>query len=114
MKAELVAYLKDIEFSISRIEFHRRNISSYTQFKDDWTAYDAIERRIAILGEAIWQIEKIDNSIDIKDKKKIIGLRHILTHDYDLISPDIIWKIIEVDIPILKENIISLLNQKEL
>ena len=56
--------------------------------------YDAVERRLAIIGEALWKIDKINPHNNITDKRKIIGLRHILTHDYDLVSPDIIWKIL--------------------
>jgi uncharacterized protein with HEPN domain len=51
----------------------------------------------------------MDNSLLISNKEKIIGLRHILTHDYDLVSKEIIWKIVEKDIPILKEEVLKLL-----
>ena len=55
--------------------------------------YDAVKRRLAIIGEALWKINKIDPENNITERRKIIGLRHILTHDYDLVSPDVIWQI---------------------
>lgn len=109
MHNDIPKYLDDILFSITRIEFHLKEIKSYPEFKDAWTVYDAVERRLAIIGEAVWQIEKIDNEFSFTDKKKIIGFRHILTHDYDLVSPDIIWRIIENNLPVLKAEVTNYL-----
>ena len=95
MAKEIKAYYEDIQFSISRLEYHIAEIKSFSEFKDAFTVYDAVERRIAIIGEALWKIDKMDKDAAISDKQKIIGLRHILTHDYDLINAEIIWKIIE-------------------
>lgn len=44
------------------------------------TITDAAEKRLAIIGEAVWKVTKNDNSIKISDYKKIISLRHILIH----------------------------------
>ena len=95
MAKEIKAYYEGIQFSISRIEYHIAEIKSFSEFKNAFTVYDAVERRIAIIGEALWKIDKMDKDAAISDKQKIIGLRHILTHDYDLINAEIIWKIIE-------------------
>ncbi|MCP9751195.1 DUF86 domain-containing protein [Ferruginibacter sp. HRS2-29] len=105
MKKEINSYIEDIAFSIERIEFHVKDTGSFADFKISYTVYDAVERRLAIIGEAMWQMNKINPEIDFTDKAKIIGLRHILTHDYDLISPEIIWKILQNNIPVLKEEI---------
>ncbi len=111
MQPEILKYLSDILNSITRITFHRVNITSFTEFKNDLTVYDAVERRPAIIGEAVWQIDKIDKNFILTDKRKIIGFRHILTHDYDLITPDIIWKIIETNLPVLETEVKKYLNQ---
>ena len=39
---------------------------------------------------------------------KIIALRNILVHDYYVIDENIVWNIITVDLPKLKNQIISL------
>jgi uncharacterized protein with HEPN domain len=111
MKPELLKYLDDIAFSISRIEFHLKDTTSFEAFKNSWTIYDAVERRLAIIGEAVWQIDKIDKDFQLTDKRKIIGLRHILTHDYDVISADILWKIMEKNLSVLKTEINKYLNR---
>ncbi|MBC7867873.1 MAG: DUF86 domain-containing protein [Gloeobacteraceae cyanobacterium ES-bin-316] len=105
MKKEINAYFEDISFSIGRIELHTQNIQSFSEFKSSFTVYDAVERRLSIIGEAMWQINKIDDKILFTGKEKIIGLRHILTHAYDLVSPEIIWKILQNNIGVLKTEI---------
>ena len=60
MKKEINAYIEDIRFSILRIEFHIREMPFFADFKLSYTVYDAVERRLAIIGEAMWQINKID------------------------------------------------------
>jgi uncharacterized protein with HEPN domain len=109
MKKEIKTYFEDVLFSINRIEHHVKSINSFSEFKQNITVYDAVERRVSIIGEAIWQANKINNNLLINDKEKIIGLRHILTHDYDLVNPEIIWKILEKNLPILKEEVEILL-----
>ncbi len=110
MQPEILKYLSDIIESIKRIEFHRAGIISFAEFKNNITVTDAVERRLAIIGEAVWQINKIDKDFILTDKKKIIGLRHILTHDYDLVTPDIIWKIVEISLPVLETEAEKYLN----
>lgn len=111
MSKEIRAYYEDISFSITRIELHVSEIKTFNEFKTAYTVYDAVERRLAIIGEALWKIDKEDKNILITDKRKIIGLRHILTHDYDLVSPEIIWKILTNNLPLLKKEVEEILNK---
>jgi len=41
----------------------------------------------------------------ITSSKKIIGLRNIISHGYDTVEPELLWGIIQNNIPILKEEI---------
>jgi uncharacterized protein with HEPN domain len=77
MKKEIKTYIEDIRFSVERIEFHVKDISSFSEFKTSYTVYDAVERRLTIIGEAMWQINKIDETVLFTGKEKIIGLRQI-------------------------------------
>jgi len=58
-------------------------------------------------------------SEDMKSKnsginwEKIYGLRNILAHHYFGINVDLIWQIIQNDIPILKNELIKLINIKK-
>ena len=113
MLPEILKYLNDIDFSIERIHYHVKSISTIKQFSEDYTIYDAVERRFAIIGEALWKADKMYATLAITDKKRIIGLRHILTHDYDLVSPEILWKIIERNLPVLQKEVSAILKSAE-
>jgi|SRR6478735_3563528 len=113
MNAELIDYLYDILDSISKIRFHIQKTTSISEFIDNITITDAVERRLSIIGEALWKTAKIDNTIQISDYKKIISLRHILIHEYDLIDKGTLWKIIETDLPLLKSEVENILKSIE-
>ena len=68
-----------------------------------------MEKRLAKIGEAQRKIDKIDPHNNITDKRKIIELRHFLTHDYDLVSPDIIWKLLSNNLFLLKKEVEEIL-----
>ena len=91
MSPDYSKYLQDILDSIKMIEFHLRKIKSFADYESDFTVIDAVERRLAIIGEALWKAAKLNVNILVTDQNKIIGLRHILVHDYDLIDDASIW-----------------------
>lgn len=104
MKKGIKACLENTRLSFERMEFPVKDIESFSALKSSYTAHDAVERRLAIIGEAMWQINKIDSTVEFTDKTKIIGLQHIFTHDYDLAGGEIIWKILQNNISLLKEE----------
>lgn len=65
----------------------------------------AIERDLEIIGEAIKKISELEPSIAITSARNIIGLRNIISHAYDSVEPEMIWGIIQKDIPILSNEI---------
>lgn len=74
MNPETLKFLHDIIDSINKIEFHLAETHSLTQFSGNITISDAVERRLAIIGEALWKIDKLEqNDIIVTDHKKIIG-----------------------------------------
>lgn len=113
MNVETINYLHDILNSISKIQIHIQQTTSLINFINNVTVTVAVERRLGIIGEAVWQITKIDKSIKVSDQQKIISLRHILIHDYDLIDKGSLWKIIETNLPLLKSEVEHILNNSE-
>ncbi len=104
MNPDIKKYLFDIVDSIGLIEQHLENITAFAAYKNDAKTIDAVERRLAIIGEALNKVVKLEREIKISDKAKIIGLRHILIHDYDLIEDEAIWTICKKYLPVLKEE----------
>ena len=69
----------------------------------------AVERGISIIGEALYKANKIDNKLSISNLKNIIGMRHIVIHDYDIIEAERLYITIKKYIPILKTEIEKIL-----
>ena len=81
MKHNLAKYLEDVKLSIGDVERYVANTNSHRQIEENDVLFDALCRRFAIIGEAIFQADKINNKLPITDKLKIMGLRHIIVHD---------------------------------
>ena len=112
MDRKLKKYLEDIRLAIEDIEsFLAQRPRIYSVFLEDSMFRRAIEREIGIIGEAMNQVLKLDPNISITDARKIVGTRNYVIHAYDTLRPDMIWDIVINDIPILKEEVISLLEK---
>ena len=55
--------------------------------------------------EAIRKIVEEEPNIQISSAKNIIGLRNIISHAYDAVEPEMIWGIIQNNVPILADEI---------
>ena len=58
---------------------------------------DLIERGLAIIGEALSQLAKLDaaRAARISEHRSIIALRNILIHAYAEVDDRIVWDIVE-------------------
>ncbi len=106
MQPKVLKYLLDIESVISEIEIIKQRLGNdFNFFTKDVIMQRAIERELEIIGEAVRKIIEIRPDIEISSSKKIIGLRNIISHAYDSIEPELIWGIIQRDIPKLSDEI---------
>ena len=109
MQHKLLKYFLDIESIITEIEaIKTKTDNNFILFKSDIILQRAIERDLEILGEAIKKITEISPVIEISSIKNIIGLRNIIAHAYDSVEPEMIWAIIQKDIPKLSNEIFIL------
>ncbi|HOF02020.1 MAG TPA: DUF86 domain-containing protein [Spirochaetota bacterium] len=73
---------------------------------------DLITRRLEIIGEAVKNIpNKIREKYSDVEWKKIAGMRDYLIHVYFGIDLKLTWKVVERDLPILKEKIEKILSE---
>lgn len=106
MQPKILKYLLDIESVIAEIESVKVRIGNdFFVFKEDIIMQRAIERELEIIGEAVRKLIEIRPDIEISSSKKIVGLRNIISHAYDSIEPELIWGIIQRDIPKLLTEI---------
>ncbi|OQB28025.1 MAG: hypothetical protein BWY10_00829 [Chloroflexi bacterium ADurb.Bin180] len=67
---------------------------------------------LQILGEAAFKLPpEIRAQYDAVPWSRILGMRHILVHDYFRIDPDIVWAVVEKDLPDLKPKLESMLRE---
>lgn len=109
MTDEVYKYLFDILDSIEILEVHITNINSLSDYKNDLKTIDAVERRLSIIGEALNKAIKLNPRLNVTNKIRILGLRHLLIHNYDAADDATIWTIIQKHLPILKNEVELLL-----
>ena len=106
MQLKVLKYLLDIESVIQEIEsIKSKTENNFNTFKADIILQRAVERDLEIIGEAIRKIVEEDPNIQISSSKNIIGLRNIISHAYDSVEPEMIWGIIQNNVPILADEI---------
>src|SRR5665213_3105512 len=71
----------------------------------------AVERGFEIVGEALTQLRKIDPATAeaITDWRAIIGFRNVLIHGYAVVNPDKTWDIANAELPILLNELNTML-----
>jgi uncharacterized protein with HEPN domain len=106
MQPKLLKYILDIESVIEEIEsIKQKTQNDFNNFSNDIILQRAVERDLEIIGEAIRKIIEINPQIEITASKNIIGLRNIISHAYDSVEPEMLWGIIQKNIPVLADEI---------
>jgi uncharacterized protein with HEPN domain len=111
MQPKLLKYILDVESIIQEIEKVKQlTQNNFNTFRSEILYQRAIERDLEIIGEAIRKMIEIDPNIQISSAKNIIGLRNIISHAYDSVEPELLWGIIQNNIPVLNREVILLKN----
>ncbi len=106
LRDEDLKLLYDIERSARLIvQFASGKTSS--EYTSDVMLRSAIERQFEIIGEATNRLHKANPALvaKIDNYPKIISFRNLLIHGYDIVSHDVVWNTIEIDVPRLLEDI---------
>src|SRR5690242_20462321 len=106
----LTKYLNDIRLSVGDVESYVKNVSNAFHIEKNQLLFDALCRRIAIIGEALYLADQIDPSMNISNKERIIEYRNITAQDYDAIQSKDLYKISMKILPPLKIEVLGILN----
>lgn len=68
--------------------------------KSDKILFFGLTKMIEIIGEASYKLtNEFKNENPELPWRKIVGMRHVLVHGYNTVSPEILWAVIQNDIP---------------
>jgi len=105
------ARLEHILNAITEIESYTKDLD-LDNFLASTLYQSAITRQIEIIGEAANKLSDDikQNYIDI-EWRGIAGFRNILIHEYFDVDYILVWNIIKIKIPELKQLVIKILNE---
>ncbi len=87
------------------------NDVDYAEFRNNSMMVEACVFNLSRIGELV---NKLDKEYISKHHEvpwfKMRGLRNRIVHDYDGVNLNLIWEIIDMDIKILKEQLLKLIN----
>jgi uncharacterized protein with HEPN domain len=105
MTEKSTKYLSDILMAIELIEEFIVDDKDFTLYDQDRKTQSAVERQLAIIGEALNQFKKLEPEVKIENDKQIISFRNRLVHAYDSLDNSMIWVIISKHLTPLKIEI---------
>ena len=101
-------YLEHILEAISKIENFVNGLTKF-DFDKNVLIQDAVIRNFEIIGEATKRISKqFTQSHPEIPWQDMASMRDKLIHDYLDVDLDVVWKTVEVDIPLLRKIISSI------
>jgi uncharacterized protein with HEPN domain len=112
MHLEAKKLLEDIRQACEEILAFTKG-KTFQDYKQDRLLRSGVERQFEIIGEAPNRLDATDLKLaaQISHYKRIISLRNILIHGYDLIEDAVVWDVIAKDLPVLQSQIVKLLGK---
>ncbi len=105
----LYLYCSDILDSGNAILEYVKNIS-FEEFCQDRKTYSAVIREFEIIGEAVSKLpEEIKQNYHDIEWQDIKDLRNILIHEYFGVDLEIVWNVIQDDLPALIRSVKEIL-----
>ncbi len=107
-------YLHDVTVAAEKIQTFTRG-RTFSEYQDDDLLKSAVERQFEIIGEALNQLSRRqpETCRCISGYRRAIAFRNILIHGYAEIDNEVVWGVLENDLPILLDDVLTLLASHE-
>ena len=113
MQPRSAAYLHDIieNANLIRQSAVGRTLSDY---QSDIRLRHQIEREFTIIGEAVARLNRTDPEVSalITGASSVVAFRNAILHEYEELSDETVWNIIQQHLPILIREAEALLPQR--
>ena len=104
------ARIEDMLQAIENIERHA--LTDRAAFAQDEVLQVYVVHHLMIIGEAAYKLpESFRREHPRVPWAAIIGMRHILVHDYFKVDLDVAWEVIEGDLPTIKPQLQRILSK---
>lgn len=98
-------YLRNIKEAIEAIQDYTKEVS-FDDFRVDRMRYSAVIREFEIIGEAVGKLEdRVKERYPEIAWQDIKDFRNLLIHEYFGVDLEIVWTVIQNDLPQLYETI---------
>lgn len=98
-------YLFDIRQAIEAVESFVRDTPTFADYEADHKTRSAVERQLAIVGEAVNHLRRVWPEVNLPNTKQMIDFRNRLIHSYDNVNNAIVWVIVHKHLPDLKSEV---------
>jgi len=111
MRPETKKLLYDIAQAAERLELFSHG-KTFADYEQDVLLRSGVERQFEIIGEAMSRLAKIspDIAVQISDYQRIIAFRNILIHGYAIVDDRVVWEMLQLKLPILRQQVQKLLH----
>lgn len=97
--------------AIGEIEKYTSN-SSFEEFQENSMMRFAVAKQLEIIGEASNLLSaETKSKSDKTEWEQIIGMRHVLVHEYFDIDFTVVWQVVSIDLPVFKMKVTSLVKK---
>ncbi len=105
---------RDLQFLLDMLQsaelvMQYTNQCSKAEFIDNIQLQDSVIRRLLVIAEAARRVsEKTRRTLSNISWQEINGMRNRLVHEYDDINLNIVWDVVQNEIPILIQQLKSI------
>jgi uncharacterized protein with HEPN domain len=97
-------YLQHVLDALERIQ--RYTVDGREAFLASSLVSDAVVRNLEVVGEAVKQLppEVRDLAPEVP-WRRIAGMRDVLIHEYFGVDLEVVWRVVEVELPLLRDAV---------
>jgi len=111
MSRDPLLYLEDIQEACQKIIRFTANMA-IDDFIQDERTYDAVIRNLEIIGEAARNIPpEVQAKSPQVSWREISAMRNVVAHEYFGVKNEIIWDMVQKEVPALLKKIATLLRE---
>ena len=114
MQPEIKTFLYDIRQACKSLKVFTSG-KTFEDYQQDELLRAGVERKLMIIGEAVYQILRLDNSLEqsISEAREIVGFRNVLVHGYFAVEDETVWGIVINQVAVLEKETRRLLEESK-